>query len=126
MKKVLNLFLLVALTVGMAGCQPPEMSARDSIATAKGFLDSEAKAHPECNSAPTGQVCVLVNKGNAVKHTAIDALELYCSGPGFESGGACQPPTDKIAKDQAAEKLKAAIRNLDQIVKDIKAISGGK
>jgi hypothetical protein len=117
------LSLVLVCSLVMAGCQPVEMSARDSIASAKGFIDSVAAAHPECNTVPTGQVCVLVNRGNAVKHTAIDALVLYCAGPAFNDGsGACQPPTDKAVQQQSAEKLKAAIANLDQIVKDIRSI----
>jgi hypothetical protein len=117
--------LLLSATMILVGCQPTEMNARDAIASAKGFIDQVATNHPECNAAPAGQVCVLVSRANAVKHTAIDALQLYCSGPSFDAGtGPCQPPTDKAARDQAATKLKAAVTNLNQIVSDIKAIGG--
>ena len=124
MKRLLPVIL--ALTLVTVGCQPIEMSARDSIAGAKGFLDEAAKKHPECASNPSGvMACNLINRGNAAKHTAGAALKVYCSGDQFDAGtGPCQPPTDKNARDQAAAKLKSATQELQIIVDSLKKAIG--
>lgn len=120
----IHLALALCALLILTGCQPLEMSARDGIASAKGFLDSEAKQHPECNSTPTLQVCTLITRGNAAKHTAIDALETYCSNDSFNAGGtACVKPSGS-AGQIAANELKASLASLSQTITDIKAIGG--
>lgn len=115
--------LVLAVTLILTGCSPIETTARDGIAGAKGYIDSTAAKHAECNTDPSGQACVLVTKGNAAKHLAIDALEEYCTSPAFEAGtGPCSPPTDKTQKDQLQSKLAGAMTNLNQIINDIKAL----
>ena len=122
MQRVSAICCVLVMLLTMTACQPLEMTARDGIASAKGFLDSEAKAHGECNATPTLQVCTLINRGNAAKHTAIDALEQYCTSPEFDAGTApCTKPTG-AAGTIAANQLKAAMANLNQIITDIKAI----
>lgn len=124
--KKLFLFPLIVITLICAGCPSVENNARDTIAGQKAFVDSVAKAHPECNDPATrtsAQVCVLVDQANSIKHVAGDALNLYCSGPDYDAGtGPCQPPTDKAQKDQLQNKLNAALRDLGQIITDLKAL----
>lgn len=121
-----KLTLILACTLMFTGCQPVEMSARDTIAGAKGYLDEAAKKHPECASQPAGvMACDLINRGNAAKHAAGAALKVYCAGDQFDAGtGPCQPPTDKNARDQAAAKLKSAIQELQTIVDSLKKAIG--
>lgn len=119
--KRLSSCLVVALLLSTVACQPPEMTARDVIAGAKGSLDAAAAKHGECATAPAGkQVCDIINRGNAAKHAAGAALRAYCSGDQFDAGtGPCQPPTDKDAKNQAGQKLKSAIKELQTIVDEL-------
>jgi len=121
MKHVLAVLIMGLMLVTVA-CQPVEMTARDTIAASKGFLDSQSAIHAECATTPTLAVCGLITKGNAAKHLAIDALEEYCAGPQFESGGACVSPKDKTQKNQLQGKLTSALTNLNQIITDIKAL----
>jgi hypothetical protein len=121
MKLIATLCIATLLLVTVA-CAPLEQSARDGIATAKGFLDAEAKAHPECTQTPSAQACTLITKGNALKHVAIDALEQYCTSPGFDAGtDPCTKPTGQAAT-VAAQQLKTALANLSQVISDIKAL----
>jgi len=121
--KRLGIVPILVVTLIMAACSPIEVTARDGIAAAKGFLDSQAALHNECNADPTAQVCALINKGNAAKHVAIDALEQYCTGPAFDAGtGPCQVPTDKTRKDTLQSQLSGALNNLNQTISDIKAL----
>ena len=123
--KTLTLILIAVLAVGLTACPPATQSARDAIATAKGFLDAEAKAHPECVNGPVNQVCALVTRGNAAKHVALDALEQYCAGPEFDAyTGPCHVPQSKTMQQELGNHLKAALRDLDQIVSDIKKVGG--
>jgi hypothetical protein len=114
MKQLASILILALLTVACPTSTPIEKTARDGIATAKGFLDSEKTQHQECigGSFPA---CDLINKAVAAKDVTIDALEAYCSGPAFDAGtGPCTP--------QAAlkDKLTGALTNLNQTIADIK------
>lgn len=120
--KQLAICTIIAMTMVLTACDPPEMVARDAIASAKGFLDAEAKVHPECANGPTSQVCALVTKGNAAKHVAIDALMQYCTSPEFDAGTAtCTKPTGPAGK-VAESQLRAAVSNLNRVISDIKAL----
>jgi hypothetical protein len=71
----------------------------------------------------TAQPCLANNKLTAAKDTLIDATEVYCSSPAFESGGACTPPAKGTpALQQATDKLKAAIANYNQTAADLKGV----
>lgn len=116
-KKSAAASLTLAMAVMLAGCPAIQNSARDGIATAKGFLDQERVSHPECASGSVSQVCTLIARGVHAKDVTIDALEQYCSGVAFDSGaGTCTP--NAPLKD----KLNAALRDLDQIISDIKKL----
>lgn len=111
------LCITLCLCLMTVACGPLEQSARNGIATAKGFLDQEKVAHPECAGATpsVSPVCTLIHKGVAAKDVTIDALEQYCSGPEFDAGtGPCSPNA------ALSDKLKAALRDLNAIIGDIK------
>lgn len=125
MKKLVSLLVLTCLTLFAAGCDPIERQAYKTAVGAKAFLDSEKAQHPECPG--DAAICVALARATAAKDALIDAAEVYCSGPAFESGGECQPPAKGTpAADQAVAKLKAAIKLHDQAFADLKKLAGVK
>ncbi len=122
MKKLIPIF---ALAVLLTGCnQPPEVIARDAIVGAKAALDTVKSHHPECVGSLTG-LCGVLLKATGAKDVAIDALEAYCAGPSFDTGGACNPPTKGTpAATQALNKLLDAISNMNQTIADVKKAGG--
>jgi hypothetical protein len=107
----------------IAGCTPLERQAYNTVVAAKGFLDSEKQAHPECATGATSTVCVDIAKAVQAKDLLISALEVYCAGPQFESGGVCQAPAKGTpAYEQAAAKLQAAIDNYNRISSELKGL----
>lgn len=95
--------------------QPLEASARDAVASAKGYLDSAKSKHPECPAASSTQ-CQIIAKGVAAKDSVIDALSVYCAGPDFAAGGACTPQA------AAADKLQSALNGLQTTLADVKGL----
>jgi hypothetical protein len=121
--KHLAVFLTVALLT--AGCTPVERTAYNTAVAAKAFLDTEKKAHPECISGSTTAICVDIAKAVAAKDLLIDAITVYCSGPDFNNGGACNAPAKGTNAYQVAiSKLNAAIANYNQVAADLKKIGG--
>ena len=118
--------IAILLTVGLflAGCTPVERTAYNTVVGAKAFLDTEKKAHPECGTWPstsTAQWCVNINKAVASKDLLIDAITVYCAGPAFNNGGACDAPKKGTpGYDQAVAKLQAAIAAYNQVAADLK------
>ena len=118
---------LVAIAVVLAGCTPLERTAYNTVVAAKAFLDKEKMQHPECATTPTSTVCVDIGKAVGAKDALIDAITVYCSGPDFNNGGACNAPDVHTADSvQAEAKLRAAITNYNQIAADLKTATGGK
>jgi hypothetical protein len=126
MKKLCVLVLsVVALT---AGCPTFEKTAYNTVVAAKAFIDKEKALHPECASPgaiPSGNVlCADLAKATAAKDSLIDAIEVYCAGPNFNGGGACDPPAKGTpAATQATAKLQAAIAAYSQTETDLKAVA---
>lgn len=127
--KILYSIGMMVLAVTMIACpasQPLEMSARDGIAAAKGYLDSAKSKHPECveagpHATPVSAQCTMISKGVAAKDLTIDALDAYCSNDEYQQhGGACAPNKD------AKPKLESALSNLDDIMKQVKSIVGAQ
>ena len=113
--------LLLSLCLILTACQPIEMSARDAIATAKGYLDSAKQHHPECASGGHSATCDVIARGVAAKDTVADAVNIYCASPSYtDQGGACTPNKD------AEPKLKEALKSLSTIMRDVKGIGGVK
>lgn len=121
-------FAILAVSVLLAGCTPLERQAYNTVVGAKAFLDSEKRQHQECaNGAGAAlKTCQLLTQATGAKDALIDALTVYCSGPDFNTGGACNPPVKGTpAAAQASDKLKAAIANYNQIAADLKTATGG-
>ena len=113
----LKLVSLLAATLLLVGCQPPENTARDSIAAAKGVIERAQTEYLDTCIANTAQrICNLINDGVAAQNLAIDALNLYCSGSNYLAGGACQPNKEYLPR------LQEALRNLDGIIAAIKEL----
>src|SRR3990172_3320525 len=118
---VILLVLLAAL-----GCQPFEMSARDSIVAAGGFIRKAQANHlDEClaftrdgtNLGKSAAICPAITKAIAAHNLAVDALNIYCASPDYDlQGGACTP------SKALQPKLEAALRDLTAIVAEIKAV----
>lgn len=125
---------ILALALVISGCTPTERLAYNTVVGAKASLVSFRAKHPECSfDAVTGlsqnvkvPVCTVNNRLTAAKDAIIDAAEVYCSGPDFENGGACNPPkkgTPGFAQAQA--KLQSAIASYKQIEKDVSTVLKG-
>lgn len=129
-RKVLAHLALLMLCAGVfAACEPgqTEKWARDSIAAAKGFIEQaqqnhgdECRAVPSC-SLPTVQdaakcrgICNAVNRAVHAQNLAIDALNLYCAGPGWAEGGPCN------AQRALEPRVREAIRELNRVLADAK------
>jgi len=117
---------ILVLGLVVAGCTPLERSAYNAAVAGKAFLDKEKAAHSECASGGTSTLCSALSRGTAVKDSLLDAIAVYCAGPTFDAGGACNPPAKGTpAATQATAKLQAAMASWNQVVTDIKA-AGGK
>ena len=111
---------ILLLLLSLNSCTPTEKVAYRTIVGAKAFIDSAKKAYPECQGSVVG-VCSYLRKATAAKDLMIDAVEVYCASPGFDSGKApCTPPTDKAIKNQLVSKLQASINIYEQAEKDLK------
>jgi hypothetical protein len=112
------------LSFFVAGCTAVERQAYNAIVGAKAFLDTAKKAHPECAVAgTTSTVCSDITKAIAAKDALIDAVEVYCAGPQFTTGGACNAPAKGTpAATQATAKLQAAIASYNQFAADLKGV----
>ena len=121
MKRFLPALVVCFLAVS---CSPIERTAYNTAVGAKAFLDTEKKAHIECAPWPstsTAQWCVNINKAVASKDLLIDAISVYCSGPDFNNGGACNAPKKGTpGYQQAVDKLNAAIAAYNQVANDLK------
>jgi len=117
-----TLILFLPLILALTGCPntPLEQTAYRTIVAAKGFTESIKKNHPECATGIGSPACTGLRKAVSAKDSLIDAAEVYCSGPQFESGGTCQSPTDPTLKNAAAAKLQAAITAYKQTEADVK------
>ena len=112
---VATLILIVSI-----GCTPLERQAYNTVVGAKAFIGDQKKQHPECATV-NSQICEYLSRATSAKDALIDAAEIYCSGPDFETGGVCNAPKKGTpAYDTATAKLKAAIANYNQFEKDVK------
>src|SRR3990172_290453 len=118
---VILLVLLAAL-----GCQPFEMSARDSIVAAGGFIRKAQMNHlDEClaftrDGTDLGKSAVIfpaITKAIAAYNLAVDLLNVYCASPDYDlQGGKCVP------NKELQPKVEAALRELTVIVAEVKAV----
>lgn len=131
-------FLLLAFFLG--GCavknpistvQPltPEQTAYYVVVGSKAFITQMYTHHNECRTVPpaTASICVNLTKATAAKDALIGATKVYCAGPKFLAGGACDAPTKGQPADvQAVAKLNAAITNYTDIEAALRTAAGGK
>lgn len=118
---------VLAASLFITGCPKTEQVAYDTVVAAKAFTDSIKAKHPECNSATaisSGNVlCADLAKATSAKDALIDAVEIYCAGPNFNGGGACDPPAKGTpALTQATAKLQAAESSYSQAEADLKGV----
>lgn len=126
----IGLAVVLLLALGAWKCsQPLEMTARDSIAAASGFLKEAQKNHvlecsatPQC-STPNVQdkgkcvrICESINRAIDAQTVAINALSAYCASDDWDKGGACKPKAD------LAPKLKQALSDLDATIAAAKGL----
>lgn len=120
-----NLIIAAALAASLllSACNTSlQEVARDGIASAYGYTQSVKANHPECATGTQSTTCTILAKTIAAKDSTIDALEVYCTGAAFNAGtGPCVPPSGP-ALQTATAALNAALGNLNQEIKDIKAI----
>jgi hypothetical protein len=116
--------LLIGLLIGMPHCSPPERTAYTTVTGAKAFLDSVKLAHPECSLVGASSVlCADLARATAAKDSLIDAVIVYCSGPQFNSGGACTPPRkNSPVYSQVLQKMNAAVSSYQQAAADLKGV----
>lgn len=111
------LFLAVLL---LTGCQPPEKTARDSIAGFDGYLTTAVAKHDaECKADAANKlpVCLVIVRGARAENATVTALETYCQlSPG--QGKDPLAPCSRVKSAQAG--LIAAIANMNQLVSEIK------
>jgi len=119
--------LVLLLSFSLAACEQgqTEKWARDSIAAAKGFIEEAQRNHgDECrvacqlasvqNPAKCRGICNAINRAVHAQNLAIDALNLYCAGPGWAEGGACS------AQPALEPRVREAIGELNRIIADAK------
>lgn len=124
--RTLPIVLLTAvLMIGCAGLrtsvnkQPAQETARDAVATAKGYLDSAKAKHPECPASVDLTTCKFLARATAAKDTVIDAVNAYCGSVEYDSmGGPC------AANSSLEAKLSSAMSDLRQSIADVKGIGG--
>lgn len=127
MKALLLSFAVIVAAVGLAGCPKTEAVAYQTAIASQAYIHKTQAQHPECaNGATTPQLCSILSQAVSAQHALIDAAEVYCAGPDFDSGkGACQPPAKGTpGAAQAQAKLQSALQNYNQIAADLKAAVG--
>lgn len=114
------------LCLFLVGCSPLERNAYNAFVAANASIKQLKTSHPECATGTASTTCTLIAKATAVKDSLIDAAEVYCAGPNFDSvtaGGSCDAPKKGTAAyAQAAPKLQAALTAWNQIAKDLSGV----
>jgi hypothetical protein len=123
MKRIVSLALFAFVLCSGFVCTSAERAAYNTVVAAKAFTDKVKAQHPECSAGLNTPLCANVSKTVAAKDFLIDAVEVYCAGPNFNGGGACDPPAKGTpAFTQAQAKMQAAIAQYEQTEKDLKAV----
>ena len=129
--KTLAFVMCSVLLLSAFMCNTPiEKQAYRTVVASKSFLDSVKSKHSECGLVgvethqPLTQtdVCKNLTKAISAKDLLIDAVEVYCAGPVFNSGGTCNPPTQQDARSVALAKLQGAIAQYNLAETDLKGV----
>jgi hypothetical protein len=111
--------LLVVLPF-LLGCPRPEVTARDAIAAAHGYVTyGQAEWKSECVAVPTSVKCVLVNRLIAGERATADVLAIYCAGvpkagtQSYAQGGEC------VEVKGVLPLLQASMSNIQDLIKQI-------
>jgi len=125
----MNRTILIVVVFLAAGCSPVEQQARDALAASQGFIMQAQKNHQaECAATPKKSFpCAMINQAVGAQNLAIDALETYCSWTAQDVADAAAGKSVHacVPVKTAADPLKAALSNLNRILKDYKLASGG-
>ena len=111
--------LVVGCCLGMLGCSPLEMQARDTAAALSGaIVAAQTKYQSSCEAKPSQEICQVINRGVSGENALITSIETYC-------GWAVVPgPADPTAKcvpaRSASSVLQAAIANAASLTLQIK------
>jgi hypothetical protein len=120
-KQLVKFVLVLMLGIFVSGCTPPERVAYETIVAAKAFTDKAKSQHPECAMGTTSSLCTNLTRAVSAKDALIDAAEVYCAGPDFNSGSACNPSAKGTpAYAQALAKMQAATAAYSQTAADLK------
>src|SRR6516162_2714485 len=121
--------LWLVAVVFLAGCSPVEQQARDALAASQGFIMQAQKNHQaECSQTPKKSFpCAMINQAVGAQNLAIDALEVYCGWSASDVTDAAAGKTVHacVPVKTAADPLKAALSNLNRILRDYKLASNG-
>jgi hypothetical protein len=121
--------ILIAVVFLAAGCSPVEQQARDALAASQGFIMQAQQNHQaECSQTPKKSFpCAMINQAVGAQNLAIDALEVYCgwTAQDVQDAAAGKSVHPCFEAKTAMDPLKAALSNLNQILKDYKLASGG-
>lgn len=122
--RLLSLAVLATASVSLCGCPKVSQVAYSTIVGATAFTDKVSAQHPECGQASAvSTMCVDLRKAISANNALIDAVKVYCAGPNFDAGGACDEPTKGAPGSvQALSKLQAAISAYNQAAADLKGV----
>ena len=113
MKKYLLLTCLF-----LVGCQPLQQTARDSIAVAKGVIETAQQEYlVRCQASPTDTPCEIIKDSVAAQNLVVDALNLYCAGDDAWVGGSPCSPTKAVEP-----RLREALLQLNVIIANVKEL----
>ncbi len=116
---IVTLFLAASL-IFLAGCPKFEENAEATIAGAGGVIQrAVTKYEPVCVPEPEKDICQLIKRAAAIQASAIDAVNLYCGGPGWAEDGPCNPPAKGDALEHAKERVKFAVSELNEIIANV-------
>ena len=109
--KYLRLVSDFLIGIFLAGCSPLEQQTYRVIVSSNAFLRVIDSKHAECSSPDQrDETCDLLRRAHAAKDALIDATEVYCAGPDFDTGGKCNHPAKGTpGAQQATAKLQSEI-----------------
>ena len=109
---------VLLLCLFLVGCQPLQQTARDSIAVAKGVIETAQDEYlARCKASPTDAPCEAIKDAVAAQGLVVDALNLYCAGKdSWVTGAPCSPSKG------VEPRLKEALRSLDVIISNVKEL----